>query len=213
MQKVPTTDLDLLVFEKMNKGAVILKSEKVKGQEHPLFRIIYMNPSYFEIYRLKQDKLPKGKFPLLKYLDTEQQKRLLQLKQPGDSTRFEYFHPRLQSWQKLSIYCPQPTYFAILIEDITQKKSLEQELIESEKTLRLTLETAGEGLWQWHYSDDLIYHNRRWAQTLGLPEESTVHGLDFFLNHVHPDDIERVTAVLDKAIKSEKIYFSEHRMV
>ncbi|NLW53621.1 MAG: diguanylate cyclase, partial [Clostridiaceae bacterium] len=206
-------DIDLLIFEKMNKGAVILKSEGLDDDGETLFKIAYANPHYFEMLAEECYQLINKKFPLSHILNEKQLEKVSVLQKKGDSTQFEYLHPKLNRWHLLSIYCQQESHLVVMFDDITEKKMLEQELAESEKILRMTLEIAGEGIWEWHYDEQLVYHNKRWAKTLGLPEEAGYHDMDFYMSHVHPDDLERLKATLDEATRTEQPYFSEHRMV
>lgn len=213
MSEQNSLDFNLLVFERMNKGAVILRSHKSSDHEHALYETIYANPCFFEMLNLEPHQVAGRKFFLSEFLDDQQQEQLYRCESEGSATQFESFEPKHKSWHILSVYCPQKPYLVIMIDDITQRRQLEEELAESEETLRMTLDIAGEGLWEWHYDEDLIYHNRRWAKTLGLPEDSGSHELDFFMNHVHPEDVEKVTAIVEEATKTEQPYFSEHRMV
>ncbi len=213
MLKDKDIDFNLLIFEKMNKGAAILKSEALSEDGEAVFEIVYENPYYSKILAEERYQLIGRKFTLSQILNKKQLEQVSGLKKRGDSTQFEYFHARLNRWHLLSIYCPQEAYLVVMIDDITENKKLEQELADSEETLRTTLEIAGEGLWEWHYDEDRIYHNKRWAKTMGLPETSGSHDMDFFMSRVHPDDVEQVRAILEEATKSEQPYFSEHRMV
>lgn len=213
MLKQRNFDLYLPVFEKMNKGAAILQAENINGQEQPYFQIIYANPSYFEIFNLERNQQPWRKFPLSQFLDPKQAEQIFNLRKRGDSEQFEYFEPKSKRWYMLSFYCPQESYLVVMIDDITQQKLLKQELAENEETLRITLEIAGEGLSDWYFDKDLIYHNKRWAEIVGLPEDSVSHDLDFFMKRVHPEDVEKVTAVVEQAKRTEEPYFCEHRMV
>ncbi|NLC40406.1 MAG: PAS domain-containing protein, partial [Clostridiaceae bacterium] len=213
MLKYNNIDFDMLIFEKMNKGAVILKSQGLNEYGETLFKIAYANPHYYEMLAGESYELINKIFPLSDILNEKQLEKASGLQKKGDSTQFEYLHPKLNRWQLLSIYCQQESYLVIMIDDITEKKRLEQELAESEKILRMTLEIAGEGLWEWHYDEQLVYHNKRWAKTLGLTEEAGYHDMDFYMSHVHPDDLDKLRATLDEATGTEQPYFSEHRMV
>ncbi|MGA2385937.1 MAG: PAS domain S-box protein [Candidatus Bathyarchaeia archaeon] len=49
----------------------------------------------------------------------------------GQKEKLEYFLKPLNLWLKVSVYCPAKGYFAAVLEDITERKKMEQEVSDS----------------------------------------------------------------------------------
>jgi len=148
--------------------------------------------------------------------------------QTGETQRFEVFYRSKWGVERyLSSYIiplknsegrVQVVY--TLMDDITEAKRLqlawetEQKLLkESEERLALTLEVTGEGIWDWLIPENVVRHNRRWCQILGLDESLVEHSFEVFSERVHPEDREQVIKKVQTAIQNRTFYEGEHRMV
>lgn len=86
------------------------------------------------------------------------------------------------------------------VVDITERRRAEEELRDGEEWLRLALAETETGTWEWDVSTNEV----RWSEN--LPE---IHGLEAgrypasyeeFIALVHPDDRDRVAAVVERAV-------------
>jgi PAS domain S-box-containing protein len=96
--------------------------------------------------------------------------------------------------------------------DITKYKLLEQRLRGSEEQLKLTFDATGEGIWDWVVREELIRHNRRWCEILGLDESKLVHSFDFYGECIHPKDRRLVFQKVNDALLPGGFYECEYRM-
>ena len=96
---------------------------------------------------------------------------------------------------------------------IQTQQELKAAVESSEQLMRMTLEVTGEGIWDWRIEEGTVYHNRRWCSILGLDESYMTGRLEEFTIHLHPDDREKVIALIIEAVEAQGEYFSEHRMV
>lgn len=100
-----------------------------------------------------------------------------------------------------------------IIQDITERKMAEQELIRSEHRLELAHEAAGMGMFDWNIEHDQAVCNERYFEVLGLkPQERMLSEKDW-LGMVHPDDRERAQKEVGDALTKRVPYDIEYRVV
>jgi len=97
--------------------------------------------------------------------------------------------------------------------DITTRKAAEEKLRTNEHRLRLTLEAAATGLWDWDVQTDVVTWSAESYPIHGLKEgefDGTAEGFDRL---IHPDDRSRVWATVRAAVDGRKKYYCEFRIV
>lgn len=84
---------------------------------------------------------------------------------------------------------------------------------EREQRLAFALEGASDGLWDWNVRTGEVYYSPRWIEMLGYrPEEVDGH-YQFWVSHVHPDDLPAALAELRRHLDGETESFAlEFRM-
>jgi PAS domain S-box-containing protein len=100
----------------------------------------------------------------------------------------------------------------VIANDVSELKRTQQKLEESERRLRYVLDSNGEGIWDWDIGTDVVTHNRRWCQIVGLNEDYLNHPLQVFAGLVHAEDKDRVMGKLQACLDGGSRYQSEHRM-
>lgn len=97
--------------------------------------------------------------------------------------------------------------------DITERKRAEDALREREELLRLSLQGADLGAWDWDMASGHVTVNERWWEMLGFqPGELDSH-MQHFDARVHPDDLANVRAALEAHIHQKTpAYESTHRL-
>jgi PAS domain S-box-containing protein len=104
-------------------------------------------------------------------------------------------------------------YYDGVVEDITDKKQIENALQESEQRLSLALESTNLGLWDLNNKTGKVYRNDIWAEMLGYSADEVKNDMNFFENIVHPDDIQELRDKSKTAAKYLDVKFDvEHRM-
>lgn len=76
-----------------------------------------------------------------------------------------------------------------IIRDISERQRIEDALRHSEEQLRLVLEGAELGFWDWQIPTGEVTRNERWAKMLGYSlVELEHHGPQQWTDFIHPDD-------------------------
>ena len=74
----------------------------------------------------------------------------------GSPTNFETSFPPLEKHFRISVFSPTKSTFATVFQDITRRKTLEEEQKEREDRFRLAVEGAQLGLWDWDVKNDVV---------------------------------------------------------
>lgn len=101
-----------------------------------------------------------------------------------------------------------------IAQDITTRKEAEIRLRESEQRLELALQGAELGLWDWYVPSGAVFFNDRWIEMLGYAREELEPRYEQWVKLVHPDDLVRVTPVLEAHLAGHTAHYEiEHRLL
>ena len=87
-----------------------------------------------------------------------------------------------------------------IVRDITDQKTLEQELKLSENRLKLSLKDEEEFLWDWNIQTNEMYFSPTVQSMLGFDKKEISRSFDKWTKLIHPDDVANVKYELDKHI-------------
>lgn len=200
------------LIKQMRRGFIILKADENDSNDSSLYEIMDINSSVKDLVGKKNQDLIGRKIAEIIPLKNADLEMLAYVMRTGQSQQFEYYVERLNEWLLISIHHSRNNFLTVIFENITEKKLTEQKLIDSEETMRLTLEVTGEGIWEWR-KDDTVKHNEQWCHILGLDEKHLIHHLEAYVERIHPDDREAVMNRVYKAIETQEIFHHEYRMV
>jgi PAS domain S-box-containing protein len=106
----------------------------------------------------------------------------------------------------------QVTRYIGTIIDITERKQIETELIESRNRLNQALEAASAGVWEW----DLKTNENTWSDEIwklfGLEKTDKKTTFDLWINTIHPDDRESAISNVTGAAKTGAELNVEYRV-
>jgi PAS domain S-box-containing protein len=99
-------------------------------------------------------------------------------------------------------------------EQAVMLKTSQDALQASEQRLRLALDIAGIGIWEWDMVSDQVAWDQRQFELFGLPEiEGNIHSSTVF-DIIHPDDREKMRkSTIKKVFEGSKAGLSEFRVV
>lgn len=202
-----------LLIDKMTKGFIFTK--KIHTQEiSKSYEIMYANSTFKEMINDKEQVLEdKYLFDVLPLLEEESKKRIHDILSRLSSQPEEAFMDKSKRWWHISTYSPKTGFVAMICEDITDKKILNEKLKDNEEIMRVIFEVSGEGLWDWHIESNLVYHNKMWHKVTGIGEDVETHSIDDFLNMIHIDDRDKVKEKFLQTTEGHGNYQSVHRMM
>jgi PAS domain S-box-containing protein len=100
-----------------------------------------------------------------------------------------------------------------LFIDITDRKQIETALQAKEEQLRLALDLAHIGLWDWHIPSDRLIWNENAARLLGLPLDQLEVNASVWSDCIHPEDRDRIWQLGNAALQNHSVYEAEYRIV
>src|SRR4051794_21994765 len=88
-----------------------------------------------------------------------------------------------------------------------------RELRRSEERYALAVTAANDGIWDWDLVEGTVYFSPRWKALLGLAEEFRADRPEAWFDLVHPDDVKRLRAEIERHLAGQSPHFqTEHRM-
>ena len=103
--------------------------------------------------------------------------------------------------------------FVVTLTDATERRRAALRLMESEERYALASAGANDGLWDWNLSTNRLYFSPRWKRMLALSEDEVGDEPSEWLDRVHADDIERLSALLGGHLAGGTPHFEcEHRI-
>lgn len=141
----------------------------------------------------KDEIIGKNIYDLLpKETATYRRTKTNEVLQSKQTVIFEDF--RLGRWINNHIYPviqeDQVTGFAIYGVDITESKLASEHLLKNEESLRFAQQIAGMGSWEWNLQNGQLFWSDNYYQIIGLKNNEIEPSLDYFLERVHPDDMQ-----------------------
>lgn len=85
--------------------------------------------------------------------------------------------------------------------DITQVIQTREELIRSNERYNYAGKATSDAIWDWKIGEDKIYRGEGFKSLFGYQED--ISSFDLELEHIHPEDRERVKSSLDMALKGK----------
>jgi PAS domain S-box-containing protein len=98
------------------------------------------------------------------------------------------------------------SYVYALITDISLRKAQEKEIIRSRERINETLLVSKNAYWEWDYANKILKKEDSFWRALDIDPEKlseNPENSDYYLQHIHPDDIENFNALLLSAVRGE----------
>lgn len=93
-----------------------------------------------------------------------------------------------------------------------QSKRREEALHQSEERLNVALSAGRMGAWEWNIQTGKIAWNSTLEAIHGIPPETFGGGFEDFKRDIHPEDLERVLAAINRTLRDGSEYQIEYRI-
>ena len=104
----------------------------------------------------------------------------------------------------------RPNRMIGLMIDVTQQKSTELELVQSDNRYSLATRGSNDGIWDWNLQTDVLHVSQRFHEIVGLSDTGNLHddGWHFLQQLIDPDDHERVQMAYRRHLSGNRPNFS-----
>jgi PAS domain S-box-containing protein len=168
---------------------------------------IYVSTVYVSrIGKKAEDFLGRNFWQLFpNYIGTDFEKNLRTVMEKREIFRFEFKGPYTGRWYNMSIF-PSPEGITVLGTNISEQKLAEAALSQSEERLRLALDAADFGTWDLDPVSGKSIRSLRHDQIFGYSELQSKWTLEMLLNHILPEDRDKVREALTPADGKYSMY-------
>jgi PAS domain S-box-containing protein len=163
-------------------------------------RFLRCNPAYCAVLgRTEEEMLAADLAELIHPDDRAENMALLRRLAAGEIPRYEvenrFLHksgePRwVHKWvTALGVESGRAVCLLALVTDVTEQRRADAALREGEKRLRLAVQAANVGLWDWDVKADRVHFSPEWKAQLGYAPEEVGDSVAEWESRVHPDDV------------------------
>jgi PAS domain S-box-containing protein len=97
--------------------------------------------------------------------------------------------------------------------DVTRRKQAEEQLQDIQSRMDAALEAGAIGTWAWDVPGDRFFGDNSLANIFGVPPSAVGGGpLSVMVDAIHPDDRERVAALVNDALRTGTHYEADYRV-
>lgn len=99
------------------------------------------------------------------------------------------------------------------VQDITKRKQTEEKIRCSESKLRMALNAAGAGVWDWNTIDKKLCGSSELFALLGLDPQCSEASFKTLKNLVHPEDLENISSAISVATMNRTPLIIDYRVI
>lgn len=131
----------------------------------------------------------------------------------GMPAHFEHYSGELDKYFEVTAYQTEPGKFATTFIDVTQRKSAEENLNRINERFSLATHAARMGVWDWDIQKDELVWDDRMYELYATKRSDFAGAYEAWLNGIHPDDREQCDRVSGEAVRGEREYDTEFRIM
>ncbi len=96
-----------------------------------------------------------------------------------------------------------------IVQDITERKQVEKELAKEKQRFQLVAQTTSDVIWDFDLTDNNLWWSKGFEDHFGYDISRLADDLSSWTDHIHPEDKDRATESLEKAINGEDKFWQE----
>ena len=177
------------------------------------YDITFLNKEAVAMIGLERDLLRTNfwtAFPGIHQTDAF--KQITRAAEDKAAARFDFYCPDLRRWLAVKA-SPVPGGLQLNFRDLTVERNADAAIRQSEERLRLALEAAGDGAWDWDIEKGRFHISSCYVERLVYGEEATIAGLTEIWRLIHPDDQPAVKARMEDHLAGRSESFTcEYRI-
>ncbi len=179
------------------------------------WRFTYLNGEAERIFGRKRERLVGSsiwdEFPLAVGTQLEKECRLAA--ELNRTSSFEEYYPALGLLLEVKIY-PSAEGLTIYTRDATEKHRHREALRESEERFRFLARATTDAIWDWDLKSNSLWWSDGLGSLFGFDASEIEPGIESWYNRIHPEDRDRVTTGIHKAIDAGEIeWCDEYRFL
>ena len=188
------------------------------------FRFMMVNTRFCEMVGFEEQELQKLTFKDISFpedlaADLPNIQKLKQCEISVYKTEKRYIRKDGQTiWGSLTVSSNfddngQFLYNVATLEDISRRKYAETEIKRLNERISTATRVSQVGIWDWDIKNDILEWDDQMYKLYGIKKEVLSKAYEAWLQGVHPDDREYSDLVTQQAIRNEKAYNTEFRVV
>ena len=152
------------------------------------FDVLFANKEALAMIGPKRDLVGANLWKLFPATrQTDAFKQLRRAADEGVAVRFDFYCPDLGRWLAVKA-APTSGGLQVGFRDLTSERMADAAVRQSEERLRLALEAAGDGAWDWDIAKGSFHISSCYVERLVYGEEAKIAGLGEIWRLIHPDD-------------------------
>lgn len=100
-----------------------------------------------------------------------------------------------------------------LVQDVTAQIQAEEALRHQERQLKMVLDAAQMGTWEFYLTTEKIVWSTRTKQIFGLEENQFAGTFAAAIQYMHPDDVPAIKAAIARTVAGEDLFELEYRIL
>lgn len=187
----------------------------------------YITPNIQRILGYTPEEVLSGQVPLLSVIFEEDRDKFLDNMNQRIALKSPFWESSYRIYSKKGDIRFIKSYTYIKQENSSNITSIfsylfDQTEIKQEMNMHITLEhrwataidSAREGVWDWDMKNNQVFFSKHWKGMLGFKEHEVPNELNEWRKRIHPQDIDKVDAIIEGHIHNESSFFeSEHRLL
>ncbi|MCX7186653.1 MAG: CHASE domain-containing protein [Methylophilales bacterium] len=210
-EKLQMSDLNFR-FILENSPIAIRMASKTTGL------LVFVNKKYCELAELPAQDLigtAREQFDVAE-LDYDKITKKSLKKVAGQSKLVKLTLPHKIKWALASsiemIFEGEPIYLGWFYE-VTEQKTTEAALLESQERLNFSFEGSGDGMWDWDVISGRVIYSKQWKGMLGYEEGELKDEFKEWETRVHPDDLTKAMSDIQSYLGgASPRYVNDHRL-